>query len=82
MESRKLSLGEKFFSIPISLAAIVLGLVELTSSGVTLLSVFPLFVGLENIVFIIYKRNPTYRRIALQTGIFLFTVMAIFLVLY
>jgi hypothetical protein len=79
--SERLSLGEKLFSIPVSLAAIVLGMYELSISGLSVLSVFPLFVGLENIVLIIYRKNPTYRRMALQTGVILFTGMVLFLLI-
>ena len=81
-EAGRLSLGEKLFSIPISIAAIVLGIFEFNNSGLTLFSVFPLFVGLENIVLLIYRKNPAYRKIALQMGILLFTGMAIFLAIY
>jgi hypothetical protein len=79
--TEKLSLGEKLFSIPVSIVAIVLGLYEFSNSGVTLLSVFPVFVGLENIMLIVYRKNPSYRRFALQMGIVLFTMMALFLVI-
>lgn len=79
--TEKLSLGEKLFSIPVSFVAIVLGLYELSNAGVSLLSVFPIFVGLENIMLIIYRKNPSYRRIALHMGIVLFTMMALFLVI-
>ena len=79
--TEKLSLGEKLFSIPVSFVAIVLGLYELSNSGVSLLSVFPIFVGLENIMLIIYRKNASYRRMALHMGIVLFTMMALFLVI-
>ena len=81
-ERKRLTLGEKIFSIPVSLVAIALGLFELSNSGITLLSVFPIFVGMENIVLIVYRKMPAYRRIALQMGIALFTIMTLFLVIH
>ena len=80
--AKKLSLGEKLFSIPVSIVAIVLGLYEFSNTGISLFSVFPIFVGMENIVFIVYRKNPIYRRFALNMGIILFTAMAIFLVIH
>ncbi len=74
-ESHELSLGEKALSIPISLVVIVLGIIELFNAGIAIQSVFPLFIGTENLIFIIHRRFPNYRTLALRLGVFLFAAM-------
>lgn len=80
--SSNLSLGEKLFSIPISVLVIVLGLLESSRGGFSLHTYFPIFIGLENLAFIAYRKYPQYRKKAFQIAVALFTTMAIILIIY
>jgi len=77
----RLTIGEMFFSIPISIAAIILSIIEFQDIGINVYSVFPLVVGLQNVLLLIYRKSNLYRTQAIKLSVVVFICAALLIII-
>lgn len=64
-----LSFWEKSLSVPISLGAIALGLLEFVHDGYVWARLLPFCIGCQNLILLSYRKYPQSKRLAVILGI-------------